>query len=217
MPDPGPEIPITRKGRIVTYARGISKLSAFTLLELLVVMSIISLLMSILLPSLRKVRETGKRAVCLSNLRQFNIAWTSYALENNDKICAADTLWNGIQPWDGNTVIGGYSHFWVSDGPGAPYNDFCGTETAIKNGVLWPYVENLELYKCPSDEGGFVRSYSILHAMGSIHNLNGERNFYRTSEINTPSQKGVFIDVELHALKEIQMELWEVLEEMDGG
>lgn len=173
------------------------KLSAFTLLELLVVMSIISMLMAIVLPSLRRAREIGKAVVCQSNIKQLTLAWTMYSSSNNDKLCAADTEWNGVRPWDGVIRPDGISNFWVSDGPGMPYNDFCGTEKAIKNGVLWPYVESLDLYKCLSDKGGFVRSYSILHAMGSIHNVNGERNFYRYGNISMPSQKGVFMEVAL--------------------
>ena len=41
---------------------------AFTLIELLVVIAVIAVLMAVLLPSLNRVREQGKRAVCMSNL-----------------------------------------------------------------------------------------------------------------------------------------------------
>lgn len=174
-----------------------TKMSAFTLLELLVVIAIISILMSAMMPTLSRVKEVGKSAVCLSNLRQFTIAWTTYTIENNDRLCAADTDWNGIPPWNAVPSFGNLFNNWVADGPGMPFNDFCGTETAVENGVLWPYAENLQLYKCKTDRNGFPRSYAISHAMGSIHNFNGEMNFYRSSQMTTPSQKVVFVDVRL--------------------
>jgi len=59
---------------------------AFTLIELLVVISIISLLMAILLPALGRARETGRRTVCISNLKQLTVSWTTYASDNGDKL-----------------------------------------------------------------------------------------------------------------------------------
>ena len=55
------------------------KRKAFTLIELLVVIAIIALLMAILMPTLRRAREQGQRAVCLSNLKQLTLAWIMYA------------------------------------------------------------------------------------------------------------------------------------------
>ena len=57
--------------------------SAFTLIELLVVVAIIGLLVSILLPSLSRARETAKSAACASYLRTFGTAFEIYASSNN--------------------------------------------------------------------------------------------------------------------------------------
>ena len=54
---------------------------AFTLVELLVVISIIALLLSILSPSLRKAREQARRAVCGTHLRGLGTSWEVYTLE----------------------------------------------------------------------------------------------------------------------------------------
>lgn len=64
--------------------RGPSRLRrAFTLVELLVVVSIIALLISILLPSLRNAREQAKATQCAANCRQIGQAMATYLAEHN--------------------------------------------------------------------------------------------------------------------------------------
>ncbi len=86
--------------------RGVVSRHAFTLVELLVVVAIIAILAAMLLPALTQAKERGRRAICMSNLRQLGIGLQLYAGDNNDSVLPNDVpiapnshdIWVGSAP-----------------------------------------------------------------------------------------------------------------------
>jgi type II secretory pathway pseudopilin PulG len=58
------------------------------LIELLVVIAIIALLVGILLPALGQMRQAGRKAICMSNLKQFGVAFANYETDFDGRIAS---------------------------------------------------------------------------------------------------------------------------------
>ena len=83
--------------------------SRFTLIELLVVVAIIAILAALLLPALTRAREEGRKAVCLSNIRQLTQATAAYANDFDDRLPYGYQL-SGAESashiyWSGNVLF----------------------------------------------------------------------------------------------------------------
>ena len=81
---------------------------AFTLIELLVVIAIIALLVSILLPSLKRAQSLAKRAVCGANMHSLTLSTLLYANDHNELPGRS-----GYSPYSTNYFWPGYGDFWT--------------------------------------------------------------------------------------------------------
>ncbi len=111
---------------ILTDGRG------FTLVELLVVISIISVLIGILFPALGIVRESAQRTACRVNLRSIGLGVQVYMNGNDDVLPLA-------LPLEDSTSTG-------PDGAPAPL----GPDSILS--IIAPLVDSAEVFICPSDE-----------------------------------------------------------------
>jgi len=102
------------------------KAKAFTLVELLVTISIIGLLAGLSIPAIQTARETAEVGGCMSNIRQLTTAMLAAAADNNGRVFAGNGITTG---WA--TLVGG--------------------GTTVTNGFLWTngYVKNAKVFLCP--------------------------------------------------------------------
>ncbi len=146
---------------------------AFTLIELLVVIAIVAVLVAILFPTLNRAREAGKRAACMSNLRQLQIAWQTYADEHHGCIVNGQALYMG-----GSEVLKNYGQEWLIGGWTKGYSwpilsTVADGEALMHTGALAPYVGNARAYLCPSryrrtewlPGSEWLSSYTIVSSM----------------------------------------------------
>jgi prepilin-type N-terminal cleavage/methylation domain-containing protein len=117
--------------------------AAFTLIELLVVIAIIAILAALLLPALGKAKAAAQSASCLNNLKQLQLAWLYYADDNLDRLVPNWIISNGSD-WKATHST---TSSWVS---GTAWTD--PSTAGIQQGALWPYVNNVSCYRCPSDK-----------------------------------------------------------------
>ena len=163
--------------------------NGFTLIELLVVIAIIAILMGILMPALKRAREQGQRAACLSDLKQLQLSWILYADDNDDRLvsCEAGGTWRSQfgEPWVGVTWASGWNQ-----GETLPEEEQID---GIKVGALWPYTRDTKVYKCPTGYRGELMTYAMMISSNG-RSVDGSPVFKRRMQVPQPSERLIFID-----------------------
>jgi|WetSurMetagenome_2_1015567.scaffolds.fasta_scaffold371682_1 prepilin-type N-terminal cleavage/methylation domain-containing protein/prepilin-type processing-associated H-X9-DG protein len=119
------------------------KRNAFTLIELLVVISIIALLLAILFPSLRRVRNNARAVVCQSNLKQWGTLLSMHAEENQGRLFYFHKTYINPTDIDPNDLFNNINYRYFKDAYNSKIS-FC--PMAVKKGTR-PFPNTMEWIK----------------------------------------------------------------------
>ena len=117
----------------------------FTLIELLVVIAIIAILAAILFPVFARAREKARQASCQSNEKQIGLAFAMYVADYDQT----------------------YPRPWVNQ-PGV----IAGTNYVTWVDMLMPYVKNLQMLQCPSQQWTQATMAYTTTPFGYYYNMN---------------------------------------------
>lgn len=123
------------------------KLKAFTLVELLVVISIIALLLSILMPALGRVKEQARSVVCRTNLKSITLAAMLWSEDNDNWTPPHSWAWANPKGADESHGFAGYPN------PGSLESYTATDRDKSKNLYACPSAKGVEFFNAPDMTG----------------------------------------------------------------
>lgn len=141
-----------------------SKQKAFTLVELLVVISIIALLLSITMPTLSRVKHDAKRVVCGTRIKQIGVSLYTYTNNYNSKFPTKLDSGN----WPMGVVIESWTKKTTAQGRGSVSVHF-----PAGLALLWmeDYIEDMSFFYCPAaSRVGLDNAVLANNSKGAVYN-----------------------------------------------
>lgn len=123
----------------------------FSLIEMLVVISIIAVLAALLLPAISNSKQRTYTISCANNLKQLQVCWNLYSLDNNDYLVPNNSVYNLL---DGQPLSKGNS--WCVGN-----TRIDSTFDNIKNAMLFQYNTSVEIYHCAADKSTIEDSNGV--------------------------------------------------------
>jgi len=120
----------------------------FTLIELLVVIAIIGILAAMVFPVFARARESARKAVCLSNVKNIALAIQMYLADNNDTLPPAESRSEVVE----FTTLWGIEHWGEEAMEGEPCTEMASVANPYLTWVvvLDEYIKNRDVWRCPS-------------------------------------------------------------------
>ena len=148
-----------KQTRMAVAEKGVSKRtgksvnSGFTLVELLVVIAIIALLMSILMPALRRVKKHAEEVKCKANMRQVGMIIFMYLQEEDFTMPDFHVIDHSSEGGPGRDHSRCNKHLWWDDR--VPGQVRLSPDTDHPDGSYWgtafnEYVKDVDVFGCPS-------------------------------------------------------------------
>jgi len=120
----------------------------FTLIELLVVIAIIGILAAMVFPVFARARESARKAVCLSNVKNIALAVQMYLADNNDHFWPQEHRVEVLDYFD--TMPGGATKWKGVDVPNCHVGSMHANPYLREPVVLDEYTKNRDVWRCPS-------------------------------------------------------------------